>query len=293
MKDLDTKGIVTNFVARDLTNIPKHHPIDMNPFAALEKVTVLERRIKAMEESLSCNKADTVILQDKVTEIDRTVATHERLISNGALTGVPKSPLFSDIVNRNAQSSKQSINDGNRQQRAPPLQHQERTLTRTKSRDSYSTNRSVRNDNDTDTGNDTGDNNESNQNDSSNKWITVTRCKPIQGRATGAPIMGAPEPSRSYFVYRVNRETDDEQFTNYLKSKGLHIRDFKLVSHRESVNKSYKLVIPKSDQEIVMNDQIWPRGICVRPFYTKRLKEVRPNNGAEDNENEEQQQTDE
>ena len=100
------------------------------------------------------------------------------------------------------------------------------------------------------------------------------RKKTIEGKSVVAisGVKGAPEPSRDVFIYRLDKETKTSDLETYIESKGFEIRKLECVSHDEARCKSFKLSVPKSEFEKVLDAEMWPKGISVRQFFPPRSK---------------------
>ena len=99
------------------------------------------------------------------------------------------------------------------------------------------------------------------------------RKRPVVGRANcEGPLMGAPEPSRDIFVYRVLPATPTEAVTQYLDKEKVTVREIKQVSKETALYKSFRIKIPSSELSKVLSPDFWPAGICVRRFFTPKEK---------------------
>ena len=76
----------------------------------------------------------------------------------------------------------------------------------------------------------------------------------VSGQAeSNTGIKSAPPPSRDIFVYRVHKETITEQLHQHLVDNEIEVRGLECVSHDDSVNKSFKLIVPVTDYDKVFN----------------------------------------
>jgi hypothetical protein len=85
-----------------------------------------------------------------------------------------------------------------------------------------------------------------------------------------AKVRGAPEPSRHLFIYRVEKDVEDEDMKAFINEQGISIRDLSCVSNPMAYFKSFKLTVPVSQFERLFSDDMWPEGIRVRKFIPPR-----------------------
>ena len=100
-----------------------------------------------------------------------------------------------------------------------------------------------------------------------------TQRKVIRGTAPASgSIRGAQvsPPNRDLFVYKVEKDVDNNELKNLIASNGFQINDFKCVSHEDAKFKSFMLSVPKYEFSRLFDTNLWPEGICVRQFKTKR-----------------------
>ena len=89
--------------------------------------------------------------------------------------------------------------------------------------------------------------------------------------ATGA-LQGGPPPKREFFISRCHKSTQECQFDNHLKSKGLSNYEFKLMSKTVSTFKSYKLTVSIDDKDKLLQPQMWPQGVLIQKWKHKSSK---------------------
>ena len=100
-----------------------------------------------------------------------------------------------------------------------------------------------------------------------------TQRKVIRGTAPASgSIRGAQvsPPNRDLFVYKVEKDVDNNELKNLIASNGFQINYFKCVSHEDAKFKSFMLSVPKYEFSRLFDTNLWPEGICVRQFKTKR-----------------------
>ena len=89
MQELDVKNIETNFVAKNLSRVPKSDPKDLDPYAAMEMILALEERLKKMENTMGETVVRQITHEDDIKFVKDSVKTHEVILSN---TAVPCEP---------------------------------------------------------------------------------------------------------------------------------------------------------------------------------------------------------
>ena len=104
MCDLQHNKISTNFVAMDLQNMPNCDPKDVDNFAVLQRILVLEEKFRKFENNLSENVARTLKHGDELDAVTNNVKTHDALLQ---IKLTPPAPNFTE-----AASSLQSFSTG-------------------------------------------------------------------------------------------------------------------------------------------------------------------------------------
>ncbi len=110
MVELDQKRNHTNFVANNILIVPHFDPKDMDPYAQLQRLVLLEERMRALEESQRANKIELIMQGDSLRKMKQSVDTHETIITSGEL---PKPPSYADMA-----GSRGNKGNSNRQTRA-------------------------------------------------------------------------------------------------------------------------------------------------------------------------------
>ncbi len=60
MMELDQNNVKTNFGARDILTLSKGNPRDLDSYAMLERLMLLEEKIRRMENGLNENAAEMI-----------------------------------------------------------------------------------------------------------------------------------------------------------------------------------------------------------------------------------------
>ncbi len=95
MVELDLKIIDTDFVVRNILNVPHFDLKDLDPYVQLQRLILLEECIKALEDSQGENKGDLIRQGDTLKKVKQSVETHEVIICSGML---PKPPSYADMA---------------------------------------------------------------------------------------------------------------------------------------------------------------------------------------------------
>ena len=94
MIDIDQKGGTTNFVARNIDRLPRCDPKDIDPYANLQRLLVMEEKLKIVEEKLNASQADVVYCRVEVDIMKQTVQSHEAVVKNRS----PVAPSYADVA---------------------------------------------------------------------------------------------------------------------------------------------------------------------------------------------------
>ena len=103
-----------------------------------------------------------------------------------------------------------------------------------------------------------------------NKSRVVTGTNVTEG-SRSAGFQGAPEPDRHLFIYRVRTNTTDEDISNFMKENDIVFREIACLSNPNAKYKSFKLTVAVTQYDQLFNDNLWPRGVRVRPYITKNI----------------------
>ena len=90
------------------------------------------------------------------------------------------------------------------------------------------------------------------------------------GSNESSGTLKAGKQIRELFVFSLDQETTETDLIEYLKVKGIETSEVECKSNENATNKSFRIVIYKSDNEKVMNTDMWPSRVGIRPFYRSR-----------------------
>ena len=283
---LDSKDELPNIcvAARDLANIPRSHPEELNNISLVDRLNTLKQRLTKFQEILDRTVCQNMELKDKVSSLTPTYASSVtnniglNTWKNGAGSRIPSGnppgqppvtqlPLPSsgqphgqsngdpaNIIERNSKSRYNQLN--------VPTQPNEGSTNMSSSRDNRSgalyrsdSVISVRSGH-------SGYQYQPHQ----RKRIQKQRKLVTGTTTTSDSFRGAPEPSRELFIQRVNKEATIDNVKKYLTSNNFTIRDICQMSHEKAQYSSYELTFPVSEFDKLFNPDLWPDGVKIRPF---------------------------
>ena len=71
-------------------------------------------------------------------------------------------------------------------------------------------------------------------------------------------FIGAPEPFRDIFIYRVHPDTSKRDIEAGIRDRNFEVRDLVCISSEQSVFKSFKLTVPASQLSSLLTDEsLW------------------------------------
>ena len=91
----------------------------------------------------------------------------------------------------------------------------------------------------------------------------------IKGTAPHDKLKGGPMPNRDYFVYRVQKQTTEEDMTGYLQDKAITFVSVQKISNPDAMYSSFRIKVPVDVVNKVTDPNSWPEGISVRRFYVR------------------------
>ena len=100
------------------------------------------------------------------------------------------------------------------------------------------------------------------------------RRQRIEGTASGSNVRGAPPRTRELFIYRVDKETSDDEVRMWISKQKVKIVNFELLSHTDSKYKSYKLSVSIPDYLHLYKPGHWPIGVCIARYIAPRRTEI-------------------
>jgi len=255
--------------AMDLKLIPRSHPEELNNISLVDRLNRMEMKLSNLQETLDRTVADNIDLR-QIVENKKSYAS---VVSPRPASNPPPKytrPRGEDPHNSSGRNQQPVTSvDIRPVTRSATTEHGARDLS-----DRPLFDRLVEQDRSTDT-----------------DGFQVPRLaakrirrrqppRIISGKKTNVTgtIKGAPEPLRHLFIYRVDRDTVDNEVKEYISEQGFSVKEFKRVSNEEAKFKSFKLSVPVSEYDRLFDDEIWPTGFRIRQF-TVRSDRSTINNG--------------
>ena len=134
MLELDQNGVCTNFGAKNILILPKCDPKDVDSYAVLERLMVMEEKLRRVENGLNENVAAVILQKESLQRVSDTVSTHETLLCDRL---APADPTYADAVGSQPArfggvKSKSNSGRGGPPNAAPPggVTHQSRNAAR-------------------------------------------------------------------------------------------------------------------------------------------------------------------
>lgn len=295
--------------AADLGMIPRSHPEELNNISLVDRLNRLEQRVHNLQDGLDRTVCENVALKQRLDKLpvrlyaDAVTGSPGRVILNGPQA---ESNLQRPDDNTQLQQQEQQQSDNRVQQsvdaatatfRHKPQRGRAPTRGRGRGRGRGSYIRAVDRDFITPvSGGDETDTTSLDRVSSIHREISRDRSqasdefrqpgyalrrekrqqrrrqKVITGSGTSGTgtFKGAPEPTRSMFVYRVDPQTNISDLRVHLQDMDIEVREIACVSHPDSIFKSFKLDVPISVVDELLNGDLWPKGIKIRRFFSNR-----------------------
>lgn len=94
--------------------------------------------------------------------------------------------------------------------------------------------------------------------------------KAVYGTKKNDTGMAAGEDGIDIFVFKVNKEFNEDSVRNYMEENGVTAKSIECKSHQDALNKSFKVRILRKDADKVINSEFWPENIGCRMFRKQR-----------------------
>ena len=95
------------------------------------------------------------------------------------------------------------------------------------------------------------------------------RPKPTVGVSTQSKVKGEIRKT-DLFLYRVTRDTADNNILKMFEEAKIQLYDFELVSHKDAKLKSYRIKVSLNDTEKICDVNFLPENVMCRRFYRPR-----------------------
>ena len=242
--------------ALSLGHIPRSHPEELNNISLCDRLNQIECRMKKMQEQLDCHTAENMMLHERLEKTDSYASVLKKdnihykdtgpkvkiqktdiltQISNKGVIEIEGEHQSSEVLHENMSATIQPAQQPLDNEYQIPLYHRKQAR-RKKMRKNV---------------------------------ITGSRAQ------CSGNVRGAPDPDRHLFIYRVDRSTVVKDLESYISERGVTVRDLQCVSNCESKFKSFKLTVSVAQYSQLFDSSLWPQGVRIRPFYTKREDRVK------------------
>ena len=259
--NLDGEKKECKFGAVNLDRIPRCSPNETELFAVAEKLSVLETKLNMLEFSVCENKNEC---SQAINDVNNKVENSYSKLENRIDTITKSQSTYADMVkNSNKEDQKMRNNTFNGRvdkiQRRPINTESQNEMNHTvlHATGNSEISRSV---------------SESNHVNIGKSNLSV-RKKPkliIRGSGNNDTLKGAPPPKRDFFVYRVDSNVTSIDLESFLNDNSIKFNNVDKVSKSESKFNSFRLTVPYTEQDKILNDSFWPSGVLVRKFYEKK-----------------------
>ena len=232
-----------------LSLIPRSHPEELNNISLCDRLNQMEERLKRVEEISDKNCAENLITKDTIDKLvkgNKDVTTLDNSQEVPFMTysaAVIKKPIGSSNITKVVQNNtNNSISSSQRRSSVASL-----------SSDKMS---------------------ESDQPfeiPAYHKRQQQKKRNIVVGKATNrSGLKGAPEPMRDIFVFRLDINTTKEDVEKHVKDNNCDLCTVSQKSHPEAKFKSFKVTVPVSHLNRLMDPEIWPLGVGIRRFRMPR-----------------------
>ncbi|KAK6168803.1 hypothetical protein SNE40_019980 [Patella caerulea] len=233
--------------ARDIGNIPRYYPEEVNTISIVERLNSLESKMSGMQQILDHTICDNVSIKERLSKtktyseclkVPAQQDRDRRKPDRKSTLSPPNNPAISkvrdnsvDRLSINSVTSKKSNNwpddDGQFELPAYARKEQRRREGR--------------------------------------------RQKFICGKSTPKPNMfkGAPAPGRQLFIYRCDIATTETEISEYLSSNDFTVRRIECISNPSPMFKSFKRTVPEMEFSKLF-ESLWPEGVRIRKYFRRR-----------------------
>lgn len=228
----DIKTLPVVFVAVNLSQLPNVNPGELETVSLLERVTRLERQMATVVQPPGKTFASVVSSAKKSTN-DRPrqePRSRQQLMVNLPSQQNISAGTWSDTATCD--------NDDNEGFILPP--EQIRKLRKKEQRESET-----------------------------ERPKTKPKTKPVYGTRQDTQIRAGPRRCE-LFVFRVDKEIEDDQLGAFLASEQVKVHELECISKPEAWTKSYRIAVETPDPSAILQPDFWPDGIGCRRFWKKR-----------------------
>ena len=263
ISQLDEANVMMpTFVPVKLDRLPRYDPEEVNVFALIDRLLVLEREMTNVKQDVASMKSISIPSAVSTgcsadTDSSALYAQVVKLppLSSSCFSATSSAVDMKTIEKKSAnanRSTNAAMKDILKQKGQTGVSHQHahiKTAAEIKADDDFvtvSNRRRVRRDKDTVVG--------------TKKDVVFHGCR----------------PRVDLFISRIPREYDIEAVRNMVKDTGLEILSLDKVSHVDAHASSFKLTIYKDEEEKARAASVWPEYVECRRFWQKRHRAALP-----------------
>ena len=260
--------------ARSLQFIPRSHPEELNNISLVDRLNRLEARMMNMQTQLDGVTAHNMFLRDKLLDKSSYASkVSSNAIVYAATSTAPAIPVNTSIGNNKSGSLDVRPKIPNLPSLASNQQSTISTSLSSKPKDdveaSYALPRQL---------------SYLNQDSDSSFRIPTQQLKQLQrkerrqaiigkGNVT-ANLKGGPEPGHDIFVFRLDPSSTKADVESFLETENVEVWHIEQMSHESAKYKSFKVTIPTSKLQQLLNEEAWPEGIGVRRFCNAKKQAI-------------------
>ena len=86
----------------------------------------------------------------------------------------------------------------------------------------------------------------------------------IMGKSTDGGLSGGPPPRRDFFVYRLMKDSGEEDLRNFMMSKNIEPHDIAAKNVPDARFNPFKVSVSLDNAEKMWDLDMWPVGVCVK-----------------------------
>jgi hypothetical protein len=291
--ELDKENVSFKFGTMNFRRIPKWAPNQAFNFALAEKINALEARLLTQELVSSENKAEMVQMKDNFASLETRQEITERKTTQAV-------PTMADVVVNGRQQPQNVLGPMKGPSKKPPTVAAREagqsavgeTLVLTQPQTSGVAVTQLSDVVPARNGNHQGEDGAKHQGE------VDAKAKPASGTDDGEPfqlqpaaqkrlrrqqryvagtqtnvagrVKGAPLANRDFFVHRVDKGTEAEDIKQFLLESGIVVNNVTVLSKDVALFRSFKVSVPLCECTKILNADLWPTGIRIRRFLTRK-----------------------
>ena len=93
-----------------------------------------------------------------------------------------------------------------------------------------------------------------------------TFCVRVYGSGDSGTLK-AGRQTRELFLFNLDGDNTSDNISVFLSDNGIHLIEIECRSRDESMNKSFRIMIDNADNDNVMQPELWPSRVGIRPYF--------------------------